>query len=40
MIEYKNYFIEKFMSGYTVYFNGDEVFFNTVEEAQEFIDNI
>lgn len=39
-MDYKGYFIESFMSGYTVFFEGDEVYFTTVAEAQEFIDNL
>lgn len=35
---YKGYEIEVFGPGYTVFFDGDEVYFDTVEEAKEFID--
>lgn len=39
-IKYRGYTIERFMSGYTVFYNGDEVYFTTVTEAQEFIDSL
>lgn len=29
--------IEKFGNGYTVFFMGDELYFDTYEEAQQFI---
>lgn len=29
--------IEKFFDGYTVFFEGDEVYFDTYEEAELFI---
>lgn len=35
---YKGYEIEEFGPGYTVFFEGDEVYFNTIEEAKAFID--
>ena len=35
---YKGYEIETFGPGYTVFFEGDEVYFATEEEAKEFID--
>ena len=38
--EYKNYTIEKFMHGFIVFFCGDEVFFETIDQAQRFIDEM
>ena len=38
MTMYKGYEIEVFGPGYTVFFEGDEVYFDTVEEAKAFID--
>jgi len=38
--EYKGYEIELFGNGYTVFYCGDEVYFNTVEEAKAFIDEV
>ena len=35
---YKGYEIEIFGSGFTVFFEGDEIYFNTEEEAKAFID--
>lgn len=32
--------IEKFGNGYTVFYQGDEIYFDTMEEAQEFIDEM
>ena len=29
--------IERFGDGYTVLFEGDEIFFDTLEEAQQFV---
>lgn len=38
---YKGYEIEEFMGiGYTVFYQGDEVFFETEEEAKEFIEEV
>lgn len=39
-MEYKNYFIENFMKGFTVFYMGDELFFDTIESAKEFIDSL
>lgn len=35
---YKGYEIEDFMTGYTVFYNGDEIYFDTIDEAKAFID--
>jgi hypothetical protein len=35
---YKGYEIEAFGSGYTVFFCGDEIYFDTEDEAKAFID--
>lgn len=35
---YKGYEIETFGPGYTVFFEGDEIYFDTEEEAKAFID--
>lgn len=35
---YKGYEIEPFESGYTVFFCGDEIYFDTEDEAKAFID--
>lgn len=43
MIEYKGYFIEYNIYGqkeYTVQYNGDDVFFQTEQEARAFIDSL
>ncbi len=40
MIEYKGYYIEIFGFGYTVFFQGDEIYFSTETDAKEFIDEI
>lgn len=37
---YKGYEIEVFGSGFTVLYCGDEVYFPTEKEAEEFIDEI
>lgn len=40
---YKGYTIEKSIfrgANYTVFYNGDEILFNTIEEAKAFIDEI
>lgn len=29
--------IEKFGDGYTVFFEGDEIYFDTYEEAEQFV---
>lgn len=35
--EYRGVTIEEFGSGYTVFFEGDEIYFPTLKEAEEFI---
>ena len=35
---YKGYEIEIFGSGFIVFFEGDEIYFDTEEEAKAFID--
>lgn len=44
MLQYKGYEIDRFINGSTMGFvvdyAGDEVFFDTVEEAMEFIDSL
>lgn len=40
MRQYKGYEIETFGSGYTVYYMGDEIFFDTLEESMRFIDDV
>lgn len=37
---YKGYEIEVFGSGYTVFYEGDEIFFDTQEDAKAFIDEV
>ena len=32
--------IEKFGNGYTVFFQGDEIYFDTYEEAEQFVAEI
>ncbi len=32
--------IDRFGNGYTVFFEGDELYFDTVEEAEEFIKSV
>ena len=32
--------IEKFGNGYTVYYQGDEIYFDTYEEAEQFVEEI
>lgn len=32
--------IEKFMNGYTVFYEGDEIYFDTYEEAEAFIEEM
>lgn len=40
-MEYKGYVIEDWEGRYyTVFFEGDEICFDTVEEAKEFIDTL
>ena len=38
-LEYRNYLIEPFRDGYTVWYEGDEVYFDDTESAKEFIDS-
>lgn len=43
MIEYKGYTIEQNFynkNEYTVYYAGDDIIFNTLEDAKEFIDSL
>ena len=43
MNEYKGYYIEYNIYGqkeYTVQYNGDDVFFQTEQEAKDFIDRL
>ena len=43
MTEYKGYYIEYNIYGqkeYTVQYNGDDVFFQTEQEAKDFIDKL
>lgn len=37
-MNYKGYEIESFGKGYTVFYQGDELYFDTVEDAENFID--
>lgn len=37
---YKNYEISTFSSGYTVFFEGEELYFDTLEDARAFIDTL
>jgi len=37
---YKGYEIETFSNGYTVFYHGDEVYFDTIEQAKAFIDEV
>lgn len=39
-MQYKGFTIEKLFGGYTVLFEGDEVFFDTIEQAKAFIDEV
>lgn len=39
-INYKEYEIERFRGGYVVSFNGDDFFFESVDEAKSFIDEM
>lgn len=38
-MSYKGYDYEPFGNGFTVFFDGDEIFFDTEKEVQEFIDS-
>ena len=43
MIEYKGYIIEQNFynkNEYTVYYEGDDLIFNTLKDAKEFIDSL
>lgn len=40
MTEYKGYYIEPFGKGCTVFYGGDEIYFETSAEARKFIDEI
>lgn len=42
MIEYKGFYIENAynMPGFTVCYDGDEIYFTTVTDAKNFIDSI
>ena len=35
-----NNMIEKFFDGYTVFYQGDEIYFDTYEEAEQFIEEM
>lgn len=35
-----DYEIESFGNGYTVYYQGDELYFTTLEEAEAFIEEV
>lgn len=39
-MSYKGFEIEKFGKGFTVLFEGDEVYFGSVDEAKKFIDEV
>ena len=39
-MKYKGYDIEPFGNGYTVFWAGEEIYSDTVEEAKEFIDSL
>ena len=39
-MNYKGFYIEIFGNGFTVFFQGDEIYFDTVEEAKTFIDEM
>lgn len=39
-MEYKGYSIDDFGFDYTVFYHGDEIYFDTIEGACEFIDEI
>lgn len=38
-MNYKGYDIDVFFNGFTVFFEGDELYFNTEDEAKSFIDS-
>ena len=37
---YRGYWIDHHRSGFTVFYEGDEIYFGTVKEAQAFIDEV
>ena len=37
---YKGYEIDEFGEGFTVFYCGDEIYFETFNEAKEFIDEL
>ena len=37
---YKGYEVDTFGNGFTVFYQGDEVYFDTAKEAEAFIDEI
>jgi len=41
-MKYRDYTIEEsyLMSGYTVYYHGDEIYFETLDGAKDFIDSL
>lgn len=39
-MKYRDYTIEEFGNGYTVYYHGDEIYFSTLDGAKEFIDGL
>ena len=39
-MEYRGYTIEELFGGYTVFYHGDEIFFETLDGAKEFIDEL
>ncbi|MCF0105404.1 MAG: hypothetical protein HUJ53_01435 [Holdemanella sp.] len=39
-MKYNEFEIERFEDGFTVWFEGDEIYFTSVKEAQEFIDSL
>lgn len=39
-IGYRGYEIEEFGNGFTVFFEGDEIYFDTVDDAKWFIDGL
>lgn len=39
-MDYKGFLIEDFGAGYTVCYQGDELYFETIEGACEFIDEL
>ena len=39
-MEYRGYTIEELFGGYTVFYHGDEIYFDTLDGAKEFIDEL